>query len=229
MLRLETEKAHRKEVYEVVETKNGDLKRLLLINGHSLTARQEREAEEQIRRLASNPSALRKSLKEENDDAAQSQRMLKTLPQALIFRFGEKKGDAVELLFSPNPHFHPPTREAQVFQAMEGKMWLDTKQQRLIELSGHLTREVKFGGGWLGHLNPGGQFYVKQAEVAQGYWELTCLNVNMQGRALLFKTISVQQKLQRSDFHQISDDLTMAQAADLLRKQTLAAAKTNQQ
>lgn len=221
MLKLETEKAGRKEVDEVVETKNGDLKRPVLINGRPLTARQQRESEEQIARLVRNPSALRRTLKEQNDDAAHSQRMLKLLAQALIFRFGQQKENAVEFLFSPNPKFHPPTREAQVFQALEGSLWVDSKQQRLIELSAHLTHEVKFGGGFLGHLNAGGRFEVKQAEVAAGYWELTLLNVDMRGKALFFKTISVQQNVRRSDFHRISDDLTTAEAANMLRKQAV--------
>jgi hypothetical protein len=224
MLKLETEKSRRKEIDEVVETENGDLKRPILINDRPLTARQQHEADEQIRRLVSNPGALRKSLKEQNDDAAHSQRMLKLLPQALIFRFGQRRSNAVELLFSPNSHFRPPTREAQVFQAMEGSLWIDSKQQRLMELSGHLTREVKFGGGFFGHLNAGGQFHVKQMEVAQGYWEMTLLHVDMKGKALFFKTISVRQKLERSDFHQVSDSLTLAEAADLLHKQTVAVA-----
>lgn len=228
MLKLETEKSRRKEVDEVVETKNGDLKRPVLINDRPLTARQQREADEQIRRLVSDPNALRRSLKEQNDDAAHSQRMLKLLPQALIFRLGQQKGDAVELLFSPNPRFRPPTREAQVFQAMEGSLWVDTKQLRLMELSGRLTREVKFGGGFLGHLNAGGQFHVKQMEVAQGYWEMTLLHVDMKGKALFFKTISVQQNLQRSDFHQVSDNLTLSEAADLLQKQTVAVSAGHQ-
>ena len=216
MLKLETEKSRRKETDEVVETQSGDLKWPILINGRPPTARQQHEADEQIRRLVRNPNALRRSLKEQNDDAAHSQRMLKLLPQALIFRFGQQKGDAVELLFSPNPDFRPPTREAQVFQAMEGSLWIDSKQQRLMELSAHLTREVKFGGGFLGHLNAGGQFHVKQTEVAQGYWEMILLNVDMQGKALFFRTISVQQKLERSDFHRVSDNLTLSEAADLL-------------
>jgi len=44
----------------------------------------------------------------------------------------------------------------------------------------------------------------------------------MKGKALFFKTINVQQKLRRSEFHRISDDLNLAQAADLLRKQAAA-------
>jgi hypothetical protein len=62
------------------------------------------------------------------------------------------------------PHFKPPGREAQVFNAMQGNLWLDTKQSRLAGISGRLTREVKFAGGFLGHLDPGSTFEVKQAE-----------------------------------------------------------------
>ena len=77
---------------------------------------------------------------------------------------------------------------------MEGVLWLDANKKRLAEISGHLTHEVKFGGGLLGHLDPGGTFHVTQQEVEPGYWELALLNVNMKGKALFFKTIAVQQK-----------------------------------
>jgi hypothetical protein len=129
----------------------------------------------------------------------------------------------VELHFTSNPDFHPPSHEAQVFQALEGNMWVDSKQLRLIELTGHLNRDVKFGDGLLGHLDKGGEFHVKQAEVARGYWELTLLNVNMRGKALFFKTINVQQHMRRSGFRKIGDDLTLPQAADLLQKGSVVA------
>src|SRR5437667_11847600 len=71
--------------------------------------------------------------------------------------------------------------------------------------------------GLLGHLNKGGTFDVKQAEVARGYWEITLLKVQMKEKALFFKTIGVQQNYSRSDFRQVPDALTLAPAADILR------------
>jgi hypothetical protein len=65
-------------------------------------------------------------------------------------------------------------------------------------------------------------FDVKQAEVAPGYWELTFLNVQMKGKALFFKTIGAQQKFSKSDFKLMPDDLTIAQTAEILRKQASA-------
>jgi hypothetical protein len=84
--------------------------------------------------------------------------------------------------------------------------------------------EVKFGGGFLGHLEKGGEFTVKRAEIAPGDWELTELTVNMQGRALFFKSIAVQQKEVHSNFERMPDELTLADAANVLLKQTLVAA-----
>ncbi len=52
---------------------------------------------------------------------------------------------------------------------MEGSVWVNGKEARVEEITGHLIHEVKFGGGLLGHLNKGGTFDVKQAEVARGY------------------------------------------------------------
>ena len=94
-----------------------------------------------------------------------------------------------------------------------------------ICLDGRLVNEVKFAGGLLGRLEKGGQFLVKRAEIAPGDWELTELAVNMHGRALLFKTISVQQKELHQHFERFQDDLSMSDAAVLLPKQSLIAAK----
>jgi hypothetical protein len=133
------------------------------------------------------------------------------------------QGDLIKLNFRPNPNFHPLSREDRVFHAMEGEMWIDHKQERLAEITGHLVQDVKFGGGVLGHLDKGGQFEVKQAEVAPGHWDITVLNVDLKGKALFFKTIGVHEKEYRSNFRRVADDLTPAQAADILSRETVEA------
>ncbi len=46
----------------------------------------------------------------------------------------------------------------------------------------------------------------------------------MQGKALMFKTISVQQKELHRNFERVSDDPVIADAAAILLKQSLIAA-----
>lgn len=101
---------------------------------------------------------------------------------------------------------------------MDGNIWVDDKQNRLAEIKGQLIGEVRFGGGLLGHLDKGGTFDVKQEMVSPGYWELTVLNVQMRGKALFFKTISVKQKYLRTEFKRVPDELTVSHAAEMLKK-----------
>ena len=203
------------EVDEVVETAQGDLKRPLIINGRTLSAK---ESDQRMEKMLHDGDALAKSIKDKNDDTAKSQQLLKMLPDAFLFKYGKKNGELLELSFSPNPKFKPPTREAEVFHAMVGNIWFDTKETRLQQINGHLSHEVKFGEGILGHLDPGGVFHVKQTKVAPGFWELTVLNVNMKGKALFFKTIDVQQKMSRSGFRKVADQLSVQQGAAMLRR-----------
>ncbi len=216
MLRLETRKSGKTEVREVVETKDGDLDWLISVNGKPLPQDQRSERERGLQRLISNPAELKTSQREKDEDQARSQRLLKMLPDALVFEYGEQRGDLVELKFKPKPHFRPPSHEAAVVHAMEGVLWVNGRQKRLVEISGHLTHPVKFGGGLLGHLDAGGHFHVKQEEVQPGYWELAALDVDMKGKALFFKTIGVQEEIKRSMFRRVRDDLTAAQGANLL-------------
>jgi len=220
MFRLDTENEKGEaEVDEVVETPHGDLKLPISINGAPLTPKERQESEKGLERLVTNPGALEKSRKDQNQDAARSQHLLKMLPDAFIFTYGERRGNLLQLAFRPNLKFRPAGHEEQVFHAMEGSLWVDDHENRLAEISGQLMDEVRFGGGLLGHLDKGGTFDVKQAPVAPGYWEMTLLNVHMNGKALFFKTIAVRQKYSRSNFQRVPDDLTAANGAEMLKKQ----------
>ena len=46
---------------------------------------------------------------------------------------------------------------------------------------------------------------------------ITAMNINMRGKALFFKTIDVRQNETRTSFQRVPDDLTLAQAAELLK------------
>jgi hypothetical protein len=210
----------KEEVKCVVQTKQGELDRLLLVNGKPLSAEQQKQEDRRIASLLSKADVAKKRQRAQQKDARETEDLFRTLPDALTVKYGERKDDLVELLFEPNPKFDPPSREASVFHSMEGRIWISVKEDRLAEIEGHLIREVKFGGGILGYLDKGGEFHVKQSEISPRLWEISLLHVNMHGKVLFFKTLSVQQDENRSNFRQVSDNLTLAQAAEELQKQS---------
>jgi hypothetical protein len=223
MYRLEKEEDGRKEVQKLLETKHGSLSQLLSIDGHSLDAKQQRKENQRIQRLVSHPDEQRKLQQASKKKAAQGARLFRILPDVFVFSYASRQGDLVTLNFTPNSVFQPTSLEARVFHAMEGEMRVDSKQERLVELNGHLMEDVKFGFGVLGHLDRGSTFEIGQTEVIPGHWEMTALHVNMKGKALLFKTIGVQVTENHSDFHRVPDDLTLEEAADMLVRKIVVA------
>jgi hypothetical protein len=216
MYRLEKEQDGKKQVEEIIETKEGSLSRLLSINGQPLTAKQQKEEDQRVQELMTSRGAKRKLQRALDTETLQGRRLFKMLPDAFVFNYAGGDGNLVKLSFKPNPNFRPPSLEARVFHDMEGQMWVDCKQERLAAFNGRLTEDVKFGLGLLGHLDKGGHFEVRQAEVVPGHWDMTTMSVVMTGKALLFKSIAVQKMENRRDFQQVSDDLTLTQAADIL-------------
>jgi hypothetical protein len=162
MYRLEKEESGRKQVQEILETNNGSLSRLLSIDGHPLGAKQQQKENLRTQRLVSHPDEQRKLQQASNKSAEQGARLFKILPDVFVFSYAGRQGDLVSLTFRPNPNFQPPSLEARVFHGMQGEMTVDTKQERLAALSGHLMEDVKFGGGLLGHLDKGGKFEVRE-------------------------------------------------------------------
>jgi hypothetical protein len=223
MYRLEKEQHGKKQVEEIIETRKGSLSRLLSIDDRPLTAKQQLEEDQRVRELMTSGSAQQKLQRALEAETLQGRRLFKMLPDAFVFSYAGDDGNLVKLSFRPNPSFHPPSLEARVFHDMEGEMWVDCKQERLAAFDGHLTQIVKFGFGLLGHLDKGGHFEVRQAEVAPGHWDMTTMNLAMTGKALLFASIGVQKRENHRDFHRVSDDLTLTQAADILNRTIVVA------
>ena len=123
-------------------------------------------------------------------------------------------------MFRPNPEFHANGHESEVFHHIEGVMLVAPRQKRLAEIDGQLLSEVKFWGGILGHLDQGGTFCVKQRNVGGGHWEMTEPDVQMSGKALFFKTLSVHEKQTDSDFRPLPDHTSLRQAAEFLAVNT---------
>src|SRR5579884_681418 len=155
---------------DVIDAKEGQLARTLLINGQPLTAEQRAADEERMKKLVADAAERAKRAKREKDDEDKLTQMFKAIPEAFIFKYDGEEDGQVRLTFFPNPHYDPPSRELQVFRSMSGKMWIDRKSGRLCRMDGSLFEDVTFGWGLLGRLNKGGTFTVVQKNVGDNHW-----------------------------------------------------------
>lgn len=205
-----------KRLLAVCQTSDGEIDRLLEVNGQELNPKQRQAEDQRIRRMLNDPDQIRQRNKKQQEDARQTQSLMRMFPDAFFFQYEGRQRSLIKLSFSPNPNFHPSGRPAQVFHHMEGELLLDPEQQRLAEINGHLTSEVKFGWGLFGHLDKGGTFLVKQQDLGSGHWEMTLLDVQMNGKALFFKTIAVRENQVYTDFRQEPEGVSPQQAFEFL-------------
>lgn len=203
---------------DVIDTKDGQIARTLLINGQPLTPDQRTADEARMKKLVDDPSERAKRDKRAKDDEEKVAQMFKAIPDAFVFKYEGAENGQIRLSFFPNPHYNAPTRELQVFRSMSGMIWIDRAGLRMSRLDGSLFEDVTFGWGLLGRLNKGGSFSVTQSRIADDHWEIVSLDVKMSGHAVVFKTINVKQLQRITGFHRISDSMTISEAYQLLEK-----------
>lgn len=223
--RKSTQGYGRSELRGVCQTASGDIDRLLAVDEHALSPELQRKEDERIQNLVADSNELRKEQDKRSEDAAKGRKMLQSLHRAFRYEYLGRDGDIVELKFIPNAHFEPTSRQEEILRHMQGTIWIDCQQKRLVRMEGQVVSEVKFAGGLLGRLESGGTFSFREGEVSPGQWEMITLNIRMQGKALLFKTIAVQEDRAFSDYRQVDADITPEQAADLLQRDATAFVK----
>ncbi len=224
--RRQTPKGSQTKLY--VETKDALAAMLIAVDDHPPAAQQQQAEANHLAWLTNNPEQLRKKQSREKEDEERTMRIVKALPDAFRYEYaGTENGEAgletgsqlVKLKFMPNPDYSPPSRVEQVLEGMQGELLIDKTAGRMAEINGTLFREVTFGWGIIGHLDKGGHFLVRQADLGlgDGAWGITEISLNITGKILLFKGLKMDSGEVLSDFRKMPDNLTFAQGVEMLK------------
>jgi hypothetical protein len=210
-----------------VETNDSMVGMTIATNDQPLNAQQQKAEQDRLAWLAGNPEQLRKKKAREKEDEERTLRILRALPSAFRYEYdgteagqpsiGKNGNSLKRLTFTPNPSYSPPSRLEQVLQGMQGYLLIDPEAKRLARIDGTLFRDVSFGWGIIGHLDRGGHFSVEQADIGDGSWGLTAMNLSITGKILLFRGISIISDEVFSEFQRVPDDLTFAKGVELLK------------
>ena len=214
-------------VAEQVETADGPVTRVQMTNGRPISAAAREDEDRRLERLLSSPDEQAEHRKAYADDEHRIGRILALLPDAFLYEPAreERLGDVAcwHMRFQPNPAYPAHSIEARIFHAMTGDLWIGVDSKRLVRLDGKLEENVDFGYGILGRLYKGGWFRLERTQVSSGSvagdWKTQRLEVHMQGRAMLFKTIARETSEVRGGFTPVPAGLSLKQAAALVRSE----------
>ena len=212
-----------------VETREAMAGMTISHNDKPLTSDQLEGEKNRLAGLVSDPEQLRRKHLQEQENAERTLRIVKALPNALLYQYdgeengtatlGERGGRLVRLRFTPNPAYQPPSHVELILVGMQGFLVIDPATRRIALIDGTLFKEVGFGWGILGHLDKGGHFLVEQRDVGNGCWEISRLSLSLTGKIFLFKNLSYRSDEVFSDFRSIPPDTTFAQGVQMLTEE----------
>ena len=205
------------DVYEVVQTPKGSLRRIIIQNGEPAGESLRESETQRIAQYVGSPSAQAKRRKDNKHDDDQAAELLRMLPKAYLWSVAGESPETITLNYKPDPAFSPPTMESRVMGAMAGEVVINKAGHHIQSLRGKMQYEVKIGFGLLGKINRGGTFDVERRPVDGQTWEITAQHVHIGGHALLFKTIGQQEDEEMTDFRP-SPAKTLQQAEQLLSR-----------
>ncbi len=213
---------------KICETKDGDVARLIAVDGQSLGPADEQKEDARLTELLGDPAKQHRRKLAEDADQSRVLKVLRALPSAFVYQdMGAGEGAAgnpgdspsaktEKFSFKPNPGFSAPDLETQILTQMAGEIWIDPVHLRVVRLEGHLQQDVDFGWGILGRLNKGGSITIEQADIGGGQWRTVHFKMVMSGR-VVWKTRVFDTTEDESGYEPVPAGLGYQKAIDLLR------------
>jgi hypothetical protein len=204
---------------EIIETRDGDVARLISINDQPLSQTDEQKEQARLQALLDNPSLQQHRKQSEGSDTERAMKVLRVLPSAFLYQFegtvSAPNGMVIKFTFKPNPQFDPPDTETGVLTAMAGEIWVDPVEERVVRLAGSLQQDKLVYWG-LGELKNGGWIEIGQADVGGHQWRIVHLKLKMDIREL-FKIKNSDSVQEYSDFVPLPAVMSYKDAIKMLR------------
>jgi hypothetical protein len=200
----------------VVETAMGKVRLLVAEDGKPLSA--ERQAAERARLadIAAHPEAFQRRAQVLNNDEQHAEQMLALLHKAFLLDEPHTEGGDVRIGYRPDPAYQPKTVEERVLHAMSGAVLVDERTMQLHRIEGKIPADVSLGYGILGTVHAGSSFSTTHEMEPGGEWKDALVNTAIEGKAILFKEIGKNEHVVHSDFKQLSDNVSVGEAVQLL-------------
>jgi hypothetical protein len=195
-----------------IETVGGPVHRLLSVDGHAPSPSERRQDDDRLNKLIDNPKAREAMKKSGKGDEKKVDDILRVIPDAFLFEDQGTQGSMEKLGFRPNPAYKPKSYEEMVLHALSGMILIDLQEKRLAQISATVIQQVEFGHGLIGSLKEGGTIEMKRTRLSPGIWKTSSTRFDINGRMVLFKTISKRQDETQYDFQPEASDTSIEQA-----------------
>jgi hypothetical protein len=199
----------------VAETDQGRVRMLLAVDGKPLSAEQEETERRRLAEIVAHPEAFAASERTVKNDEEHARKMLDMLAVAYVFDKVRLEDGEWRMDFHPDPAYTPHGIEERVMYGMSGSVRIDAQQQRLVHIDGNLQQDVAIGFGLVATVHAGSHFSSDRADKG-GHWRTMHVLTALQGKAVLFKSVSRDSEITRTEFRYLEPGTTVAQGVALV-------------
>lgn len=200
----------------VVETPHGRVRFLMAEDGKPISANLLQQERGRLANDVAHPEAFEQREKAQKDEESHARQMLDLISKGFILENLKEEGADWRVDFRPDPNYSPSGLEQHVLHGMTGWMLINQKQLRLHHIEGRLPKDLSIGFG-LVTVHAGSNFESTKAQY-DDQWRTVRVISDIRGKAVLFKTIAKNQDVARSEFKRVENDLTVAQAVELVER-----------
>jgi len=206
-----------------IESRQGDVARLIEKNGRPLTAAENDAEIARLNDILTSPSDFLRHHHRDASTRADVNFLIREMPKAMTFHYTDGQpqrpgatGPQVVIDFHPDPNYKPPTMLSDALTGIEGRMWIDVATRHLTRIEGHFLKTVNFGYGVVARIYPGGTLELDQANAGSGRWTYSHLIEHLTVRAFMVKTMPENSEMTAADFHLLAAPIDFQQAVKQL-------------
>jgi hypothetical protein len=180
-------------VYEVTPTEGGNiiLRKLVERDGKPV-------ADGQVQKTDLTQRAERRSKKSGLEDSVEM------LEFALNRRENVRGRSTIVVTFKPKLNAQPETSEGKIAKLFAGSVWVDEERREVVRIEATAIDDISIGLGLVARLNEGTRATLTREPIDGSIWLPTSIRFVGQGRALLFRRLNIDQRIDWFDYKRIN-------------------------
>ncbi len=163
-------------VREVIESREGNIARLIGRNAAPLSPEENGAERERLEGILASPGDFLRREQRDRASRRYALELIQSMPEAMLWSYtpGQPQmpnvhAAQVVLDFLPNPAFKPPSLVTEGLAGVAGRIWIDSESRCPLRIEGRILHPINYGwGGMLARVSEGGTIAFEQGKVEQG-------------------------------------------------------------
>lgn len=184
-------------VREVIESREGNVARLIGRNAAPLSVEENSAERSRLEGILASPGDFLNREQRDRASRRYALELIEQMPGAMLWSFtpgqpqpANAHGPQVVIDFTPDPAFKPPTLVTEALTGIAGRLWIDAGSHCITRIEGHILRPVNFGwGGMLARVSSGGTIAFEQGVVADARWLYSQVSEHIVIREVMVHTV----------------------------------------